>query len=455
MKQLLFMIAITALAAFGSVFHPIWAVLLYYFFAVFRPQFLWEWALPSGIRWSVLAVAILAFSMIANANRVFSLSRVNVMTVLMVVFGLLVGASVIFAINPSTASWWAEIHAKIMFVALATSLVISTANHVRWIVVVVLLSVGYIAYVLNSLYFTEGRLDIYHVGYGGLDNNGAALLLATGLPLTYCFAVSRSREWWVKALRWASVPLAALIVHAVLMSYSRGAMLAGLAAVVWLMIQHRPRRQSVFAAVLLTIMVSVLAGPQIRERFVSTRDFQQDASAQTRIASWQAAWAMAWDRPIFGFGVRNSPEYIKQYGEGRIAPTVHNQYLQVAADSGVPAALVYLAVLAVALWRLRRCALRCREAAMSYEDEDAPSAVQLRDMSFIFLGVTASLLTFAVGGLFLSLELLELPWLWFAVAAAAPAVVERLVDDLQRNPPETDVDGDATEDAAMAKRLAA
>ena len=25
---------------------------------------------------------------------------------------------------------------------------------------------------MNFLYFMEGRLDIYHNGYGGLDNNG-------------------------------------------------------------------------------------------------------------------------------------------------------------------------------------------------------------------------------------------------------------------------------------------
>ena len=451
MKQLFFMIVITGAATFGSVFHPIWAVLLYYFFAILRPQYLWEWALPHGIRWSLLAAVILFFSLLANANRMVGRFKANVITVLLVVFALLVGASMVFAMDPNVSGQWAAIYAKVLLVTLMAAIVIDRMSYLRWLVLVAMLSIGYIAYTVNYLYLVNGRLDIYHVGYGGLDNNGAALLLAMGLPLTYCFIVSRAKGHglWLRGL---SVLLAAFLIHAVMMSYSRGAMLAAIVGVGWLMWRHRFRYQSVLALVLLAVMISVMAGPQIRDRFASTREYQRDSSAQRRVASWEAAWAMAWDRPILGYGIRNSSQYIKQFSDNRVAPTVHNQYLQVAADSGIPAVLTYVALVLFSLWRLRRSELRCRDAARQRAESHDATSDRLWDASSLMLGLQGSLLTFMVGGMFLSLELLELPWLIIAIAAAAPAVVDRLLDqDTHRIDEEEDVADDQEQHQASSR----
>ena len=42
---------------------------------------------------------------------------------------------------------------------------------------------GYIAYEVNVLYLSTGYLGICENGYGGLDNNGAGLMLAMGVPV--------------------------------------------------------------------------------------------------------------------------------------------------------------------------------------------------------------------------------------------------------------------------------
>ena len=53
MKQTLVMILATAFGTVGVLFAgPFVAVAVYYLFAVLRPQYLWEWALPQGVSWS-------------------------------------------------------------------------------------------------------------------------------------------------------------------------------------------------------------------------------------------------------------------------------------------------------------------------------------------------------------------------------------------------------------------
>ena len=62
MKQTLFMIALTLFGSGGAfLFGPFLGFAVYLTYAVLRPQFLWEWALPQGVQWSFfVAVATMA-----------------------------------------------------------------------------------------------------------------------------------------------------------------------------------------------------------------------------------------------------------------------------------------------------------------------------------------------------------------------------------------------------------
>ena len=55
MKQTILVAAITFAGAIGAfAVEPSIGVVVYYFFAVLRPQAIWEWALPMGIPWSAM-----------------------------------------------------------------------------------------------------------------------------------------------------------------------------------------------------------------------------------------------------------------------------------------------------------------------------------------------------------------------------------------------------------------
>ncbi len=423
MKQFLFLILVFIGGAVGSLFEPFWAVLLYYGLATLRPQYLWKWALPVEWRWSLLAAGLAVVSVIIHLSRLATRSRFNPVMYLMIAYGCLLMFSVVMAHDPATAQRWGIEYGKILFIAILASLVITHLWQIQVVAAMVAVTLGYMAWEVNYLYLINGRLDIYHRGYGGLDNNGAGLLLAMGVPFAFCFGVSARRLWQ----RAGSGFIGLVMLHALLMSYSRGAMLSVTAGMMWLLLHYRSRFKATVLTVAICVAVSAMAGAEIRERFWSTTRFHQDQSAEARLDSWSAAWAIAWDHPLAGQGIRNSSQYTRNYGADKRGRTIHSQYLQIAADSGFPALTVYIVMLTTGLVYLSRCRRMCihwleDEASMEVDEGDRHRVYQLEHVA---LACQAGLITFAFDGVFLSLEVFELPWLMLVLAGVMPGALDR------------------------------
>ena len=280
------------------------------------------------------------------------------------------------------------------------------------------LALGYIAYEINYLYLVNSYLGIQRNGYGGLDNNGAGLMLAMGVPLCY-FVWEGIRNSW----RWLFLALIPMLVHAVLMTYSRGAMVS-LIAVIPLFILRSKRRAWLLAfAAGMAFLIPILAGKEIRERFFSIEQNVVDESANSRRQSWAAAWAIAKDYPIFGVGVRNSNLFSRQYGADMEGRTIHSQYLQITADNGFVGIGLYLGILGATWYSLRRTRLWAKART-------DPESLQVYATS---CGVEGSLLVFCVGALFLSLDVFELPYLLILLAAQLYALTKQRSEQEQAN----------------------
>lgn len=423
MKHLLFLTILSAIGTIGAVVHPFYGVLLYYMLAVLRPQSLWGWALPDGIRWSLLAAVATMLGLFLSLPRIMLRLRWNSVATLLLMFACCILMSTVNAVDQSTATFWAVEYGKIFVMALIATIALERLHFIRYLSWMVLLALGYIAWNVNSLYFFDGRIDIYHSGFGGLDNNGAGLMIAMGIPFAYACA----RHVSSYAVKLGCLLLGLFMLHAVMMTYSRGAMLATGIAMVWMLAHHRPRLHAAALAGGLMLAVVILAGPEIRARFFSIGDFHQDGSAQSRFDSWQSAWDIMWDYPLTGAGVRNSAHLTYTYGNDHPGQTIHSQYLQVGADSGIIAMLVYIAMCVVSLWNLtlaRRHMLEARNIYRHAPPQKLPVGLHSRgptdEFADIALAMQASLLTFVIGGMFLSLEVFELPWLLFTIAGAMP-----------------------------------
>ncbi len=397
------MIALTALGSIGAfAIEPYVGVAVYYLFAVLRPQYLWEWALPPAVTWSsyvawptMFATLWLVLSPPLNSPklRAVTFSRAHKA---FLVFGAWICLTYVTAQNQNAAWPWFLEYIKLFIMFGLAAFVLRTLQQVRLIYLLTTIALIYIAYEVNYLYLVNGRLDIYRNGYGGLDNNGAGLMLAMVVPLAV-HAWEGTRRWW----RWIFVGSVPLVLHAVLMTYSRGAMLSLIAATPLLMLRSERKKQFGLVLILLIALVPTLAGNEIRTRFFSTQDYDSDESANSRFDSWRAAILIANDYPVFGAGIRNANLLSYQYGADMEGRTIHSQYFQTLADAGYPGLALYLFALG-STWLAMR---RARRVLKSRADDDAQLARSMLS------GVEGSLFVFCFGAAFLSLEVFELPYI--------------------------------------------
>jgi probable O-glycosylation ligase (exosortase A-associated) len=305
--------------------------------------------------------------------------------------------------NKAAADVWIEEYLKIFLMYFVSAFLIRSVKQVWALFVMVGLALAYICYEINFLYLVNGYLGIQKNGYGGLDNNGAGLMLAMGAPVCW-FCFEGTKRWW----RWGFIVLLPVIVHAVLMTYSRGAMLSLIVACPVMILRSRFRLRLAAGLIVGAFMLlPLLAGKEIRERFLSIEQNEVDDSANSRRQSWAAAYRIAQDYPVFGVGVRNANLFSQAYGADMEGRTIHSQYLQILADNGFPGLALYLLVLGSSLLSLRRVRLLARVR----DDDETRLAVAVAN------GLESSLLTFCFGALFLSLEVFELPFLLLLMCA--------------------------------------
>jgi probable O-glycosylation ligase (exosortase A-associated) len=417
-KQLIFMGLATIAGTVGVfVVSPFWGVAVYYLFAVLRPQYIWEWSLPPDVNWSYyVAVATIIASVLefsgtrlgetASANGEQP-TRLLATHKWVLVFGCWLVVSYLTALNQDVAYATFLEYLKILVMFAASSMLIRTVHHTWWLFVLAGSALAYIAYEVNFRYLVHGQLRIFHEGYGGLDNNGAALMLSMGVPI--CFFIWHGiRQWW----RWAFLALIPVLLHAVLMTYSRGAMLSLALVAPVILIRSKEWVKGGMVVAGIALLIPLLAGSEIQNRFFSIQEYEVDASAQSRYDSWGAALRMAKDHPVFGVGIRNANLLSHSYGADVEGRTIHSQYLQIAADNGFVGLALYLAM-QIAAWRSLSC---CRRHAA------VQPAAERRLTLAVANGVECALGVYWLGSLFLSLEVVELPYLLLLLAAQLPVV---------------------------------
>lgn len=243
-----------------------------------------------------------------------------------------------------------------------------------------------------------GLLQVF-LGYGGLDRrirgpfshwmtfSGFLLLVDLLLLAALLFSWRRlyRRGGW-RALAWRLAALAA-INAALLGSLTRSAWLGAVAGVV-LAAGLRSRRSLLLLPVVALLFVALAPVP-VLQRALSTADLS-DVSNYDRLCMAAAGLTMIAERPITGIG----PEQVEpRYPVYRVptaprdrVPHLHNSFLQLAAERGLPALAAYLALMAAPLVAAAR--LYRRQGGRHGPRAD------------LLVGVMAALVAFNVAGLF-------------------------------------------------------
>jgi len=128
------------------------------------------------------------------------------------------------------------------------------------------------------------------------------------------------------------------------LTLTRGAYVGLAVGLLAVLLAARPRLA--FVAPLVVALFFVLMPLAVRDRLVSVTN-PQDVTMNDRVAMWKAGGAMIADRPLFGVGpgrVKILYDVYRQRGWVDPHPGhLHNNIVMIAAETGIPSAVAYLA----------------------------------------------------------------------------------------------------------------
>lgn len=257
-------------------------------------------------------------------------------------FVLLSSLSVLFSTDPVRSA--GELKGFVTFLlVVAVSGLVDGAEDAHLVVDALRLTTLYL--VLRGLvdYFVRGYDNVWERLSGGLSiyMTYAGLLMVLSLVLS-ARALTAGRA---RGQRLADGILAVSAVVLVGLSFTRNAYLGLAAGAVVLVLTARPRLS--LALIPLAALVFALLPAGVRERAASTFD-RTDSAARDRLSMWSAGAAMVSQRPFFGVGPGRIKELYPVYRqpgfvEARVGH-LHDNLVNVAAETGIPSALAYLAI---------------------------------------------------------------------------------------------------------------
>jgi putative inorganic carbon (HCO3(-)) transporter len=409
MLRTLVVVAILGAGSVAALRSRFAALLLYWWFALFRPQE-WVWWDISSLRPSLmlgllLVVPSLLTGVFPNLTHPLSMGALA--------FLLSAVLAQTNAVSPAISWPWIDYLFRLVLISLIGTTLIDTTKRFKLTLVVIAGSFGFHAAKAGLASIIAGGVR-FGEGLGGAftDNNGYALGIAMITPLLLASAQNSHRRW-MRAAFYASVPLAAV---AALSTFSRGGFLGLTAAsIVYALLQRRRLLGLAGVAIVALPIVFFMSredGYFDRLKTIQTYEEAKDDSALSRLHFWNVAVDMASDNPL-GVGLFSYQQAYDRYdflhGQYGYSRSVHSSHFQVLAETGLPGTTIYLALFAYAYY----CAFRVRRRA-AREELDA-------DTRRLFLtaanALIASMTAFLVGGAFIALALNDLTWLSFGLVA--------------------------------------
>lgn len=257
------------------------------------------------------------------------------------------------------------------------------------VLVMMVAAVAGLEAVFQGLQFNLGAFDYNQRATGPFGEinaaNRAGVFFAMFLPMFVAVALQPNHR---KLTRWLAVAGGAILVAAILFTFSRQSYLIALLGILLLLV-HRGASGAVLAVLLIMIGVGLLPDSVI-QRMQETRQLDAggmasyDVSTISRLELWKGAFAMLADHPG-GVGLGRFGDYIGNYTNypGRDA---HNGFVLVLAECGP----LGLAMMLWLFWRLWGLARKLRRSAGS----------NLPEARAFSLGFTVAVISMALGNVY-------------------------------------------------------
>lgn len=321
--------------------------------------------------------------------------------------------------------------AKIHLMIFVTIMLIRERKHVQILVWLVTFSV--------AIFGIKGGIWTVTTGGGGrvwgpagsmlYGNNELAVALVMLMPFLYYFYQTVTQRWARFAILFCMVATA----FSILGTQSRGALIALLAMAFFLGIKGpHPIRASL--ALIVVVGVAINFMPESwTERMESIGKYEADSSAMSRIWTWKTLWAAALDRPLTGVGFSaDNWAVFAQYAprgaefeafDGRVF-VAHSIYFQTLGEHGFVGLALFL-LLGFTTWRTAGRIARTQAGDSEFRAW-MPALMRM---------VQVSLVGYAVGGAFLSLAYLDVPYYIVSYVILCDALVRQRAKAASRPAP--------------------
>jgi len=404
------LIAVLSAAGIASIVRPWIGVVFAYLLVVLEPQAIWFWDF-AGVRPALWVLLPTGVGIVLGLVRGLFDPTILLMkrNLFVLVLWLCLVLSYYFGPYTHVEGPWRfddadsvfSIVNKMMLLYFMACLCMDTEQKLKTLYLVICGSALYLIYWGNHQYFS-GKLmgerltgpspleggGVYH------DENNFAMLFVVAQPFLWYLGFAFKKS----VVRWAWWLVIPFCWHAVFLTASRGG-LVGLAVTIFLIAMRSKYRMLGLALVPAFVFVYFWQGGGLmKSRATTIVHFEQESSAETRLQSWRAASHMIAAHPLIGVGLASYgpafPDYSKDHPR-----EAHNTFLQITAESGMIAGLMYVLIVFSCIRALWRTSTELRKRDTEQRG------------SFMYLMNEATLISFCglvTCSLFLSLQIFEI-----------------------------------------------
>lgn len=265
--------------------------------------------------------------------------------------------------------------------------------------------------VWQPLHFSRfaARSSLARAALIGNPNDVGCYLMGPALAATGLALIVRTRK-----SRIAAISLASFLFVALLVNQTRTTLLAYLVGVATFAIVRASRRALVaLGGLMLVIVLAFTLAPHLFRRSISMHDLsvrEVDRALSGRLISFASAWEIFLDHPLMGsgpgtFGYQYMPYRLRAehrypalrtvLNRGINFGQVHNDHLEVLAETGIPGYLMMLAAIAMVAAGSMRVLRRRWARAPAPDDGSPPPGVAFAESFALPLAVSFFVMTLA------------------------------------------------------------
>jgi len=296
------------------------------------------------------------------------------------------------------------------------SIVVDSVERLRWVLLWAIGGVAFASMHLLREWQKYGQMGEYRPGWVTGDSNYFTISAVACLPVAIYLGL-RSPQLWQRLF---CVGSALVIFLATVVAASRGGFLGLMAACLFGVVRTERRARNVI--VLSLVLMATLLAPVSPLRRMLQPAASDTGSADTRTALWSVGLQIISDEPLTVVGLGNFKALLKFYGADELNHIAHNSFVEIAAEMGIPAVLMFVAMIVTSLWSL--------EHVRRFTRGSPDSLVHLAAC-----GIQAGLLGDAVALVFVSGQSQKLLWLMLFLSMCLPALAR--LDETAESAPRT------------------